>query len=106
MKFLEDWFWKRLEIFAPSIHAILFKKRLILRYIIAGGTATAVDVSMLYVGKEFLHLKLRPAVATSFLIAFLVSFLLQKFWAFEDNSKHKTHSQAVFYFTVSVTNFF
>jgi putative flippase GtrA len=105
-KDLETRLWGSLLSAFPQIHGILFKKKTVIKFIVAGGFATAVDIIGLSIGKEVFHLPLRPAVAISFLIAFCVSFTLQKFWAFEDISTESAHSQAVFYFVISVANFF
>lgn len=102
---IEDKFWQILKSKSVRAHDFLFEKRKPLKYIIAGGTAASVDIGTLYILKSVLGLSLRPAVALSFLFGFAVSFTLQKFWAFEENTTTKVHKQAVSYFVVSIINF-
>ncbi len=78
----------------------------IFKYIIAGGTAAAVDIGSLYIFKDKLHFTLIPAVASAFLIGFCVSFLFQKFWTFQDTTTDRLHIQAILYFLVTIISFF
>lgn len=102
----EHKFWKLLNILSPRLHEVLIKKRLVLVFLIAGGGALVSDVGTLYLFKGILGVSLIPAVAVAFLAGFCVSFLLQKFWTFEDLSVDRVHRQASLYFLVAVANFF
>ena len=103
---LEQKFWHFLGDFSPRLHDILFKRRQILVFLVAGGLALVADVFTLYVCKSVLGMTLIPAVAVAFLAGFLTSFLLQKFWTFEDVSVDRVHTQASLFFAVAVINFF
>lgn len=85
---------------------MLFQNRKLIVYIISGGTAAVVELGSLYFFKGILGLKLIPAVSLAFILAFCVSFLLQKFWTFEDRSVDQIHKQATKYFIITGTNFF
>jgi putative flippase GtrA len=75
----------------------------ITKYIIAGGTAAVVDLFCLHIFVRYLHLWYLVAAVIAFLVAFCVSFTLQKFWTFKDGST-KVKTQAGVYFGVSIIN--
>lgn len=77
----------------------------ITKYIIAGGTAAVVDLSLLYILTEKFRIWYLMSAILAFIVAFIVSFLLQKFWTFRDSSTDRTHKQVIVYFIVSVFNF-
>ena len=103
---LEQRFWQFVNILSPRAREILFKRRLALAYIVAGGSAATVDIGTLYLFKGILGFTIIPAVAVAFFAGFCVSFIFQKFWTFEDTSMDKVHAQATLYFIVSTFNFF
>ena len=78
----------------------------VLKYIIAGGTAACVDIGTLYLAHGVFGLSLLPAVSVAFFFGFCASFMLQKFWAFEETSVDRIHAQAILYLIVSGINFF
>lgn len=106
LKSIEQRFWNLLKSFSPRLHEVLFKKRKGIVYILSGGTAAFVELGSLYVFKGILGMKLIPAVSLAFILAFCVSFMLQKFWTFEDNSTDQVHAQAAKYFAITGFNFF
>jgi len=103
---LENRLWNLLKVLSPKIHDILIGKRQVIAFLVAGGIAVVVDTSVLYLFKGVLGFKLVPAVAIAFLAGFCTSFILQKFWTFEDSSVDNVHKQAIWYFIVAVANFF
>ncbi|MDO8482925.1 MAG: GtrA family protein [bacterium] len=98
--------WQVLKALSPRLHEALFKRRLVIVFLVAGGAALVADVGTLYICKGIFGIALIPAVAIAFLAGFCVSFLLQKFWTFGDMSVDRVHAQAGFYFVVAVANFF
>lgn len=76
----------------------------IVRYLISGGTAATVNLSFLYFFTDILGIWYIISAVLSFLIAFLVSFSLQKYWTFKDHSNDGLHSKAFKYFIVTTTN--
>ena len=103
---LEQRLWGFLKSFSPRLYELFYTHRQPVKYIIAGGTAVCVDVGVLFIAKSLIGLTLIPAVATGFLAGFCASFVFQKFWAFEDISTDRVHTQASLYFIVAVINFF
>lgn len=76
----------------------------LLRYLIAGVTGTVVNVALLYVFTDVFHIWYLLSAVLSFSLSVLVSFVLQKFWTFQDPSKESVHHQVMYYAAVSLTN--
>ena len=83
-----------------SAHSIVFK------FIIAGGIAAIIDLGVLYILTAYVGFHYLTSVALAFITAFIASFTLQKFWTFRDHSIQNIHQQSIFYFAVSLGNFF
>ncbi|HUQ30348.1 MAG TPA: GtrA family protein [Candidatus Paceibacterota bacterium] len=76
----------------------------IARYLVSGGTAATVDLVLLYAFTEWADLWYLLSSVLAFIIAFGVSFVLQKFWTFQDHDKENMHVQAGVYLAVAVMN--
>jgi len=98
MKTLTNFLNKGLEFFVPNRYAKLG------RYIMSGGTAAAVDIGFLFIFTSVFHIWYLLSAILAFLIAFCVSFVLQKFWTFDDHGIEKWKSQAVGYFVIAGVN--
>lgn len=83
-----------------STHGIIF------RFIVSGGVAAVIDLGVLYVLTAYVGFHYLTSVAVAFITAFIASFTLQKFWTFRDHSTENIHQQSIFYFVVSLANFF
>ncbi len=70
-----------------------FTRHLIVRYIISGGTSAVINLgvlSFLYYVQNIYYLH---AAIIAFVISFIFSLILQKFWTFEDHSRENVHIQ-------------
>jgi putative flippase GtrA len=76
----------------------------VLKYLISGSIATAVDLGLLYVLTDWLGVWYLASAVIAFLIAFVVSFTLQKFWTFDDDRTHVLVQQAGLYFAIVCGN--
>jgi len=76
----------------------------IFKYIVAGGTAAVVDLSLLYLLTEFWGIWYLLSTILAFMGAFAVSFTLQKFWTFRDHAMDGIHKQLTMYFVVTAIN--
>jgi len=74
------------------------------RYLISGGSATAVNFFVLYACTEWLHVYYLISVVFAFMCALGVSFVLQKFWTFKDAQQGDLHRQAIVYTCVAIAN--
>ncbi len=74
------------------------------RFLLAGGIATLTHLILfsllLRIGGLY------PVVASTigFLVAFVASFLLQKYWTFREHSRERTPQQARTFFTLQLVN--
>ncbi|MFA6339074.1 MAG: GtrA family protein [Candidatus Paceibacterota bacterium] len=87
-------------------NSLVKKYSIIFRYVISGGTAAVVDLSLLYLFTDVFNFWYLISATLAFSIAFLVSFTLQKFWTFQDVSKDGMNKQMLAYFVISATNLF
>ena len=93
-----------LERWLPPCGRSVRKYQRLLRYLISGGTAAAVDLVVLYILTDIFKVHYLLSAIFAFLVAFLVSFVLQKFWTFQDRSTERMHAQAAVYFVVAAVN--
>lgn len=77
-------------------------KHLLVRYVISGGTATVVNLSLFFILNHVYHIYYIIASVVAFSVGFLVSLILQKFWTFQDRSLHQFHYQVVKYLLTSL----
>jgi putative flippase GtrA len=67
------------------------RKNKLFRYIIIGGVSYIAEVATLWVLVYILHIDSVVAVAISFWVGLIISFFLQKFFAFRNTSKSIKH---------------
>jgi len=87
----------------PMIKLVWSYKRLI-KYVISGGVAATTDLSLLFFFHDIFDIDVVVSATLAFIIAFFVSFYLQKFWTFSDNSRDKIKQQMAIYFIVGSVN--
>lgn len=90
---------------APSvIYNNAFRHRQIMKFFIAGCTATSVDIFVYFALTYWVGLWYIASSISSFIIAFWISFGLQKFWTFREKSTEKIMKQTYLYFFVAIAN--
>lgn len=90
---------------APSIlYDNAFRHRQILKFLIAGGTSTSIDIFVFTALTYWVGLWYIASSIFSFIFAFGVSFGLQKFWTFRDKNTEKFMKQTYLYFIVAIVN--
>lgn len=72
----------------------------VFRFVVSGGIATAANLTALFVLTHFLDIWYVLSSAVAFTIGFGISFVLQKYWTFEDTSLQTAHIQAALFFAV------
>lgn len=72
----------------------------IIRFVISGGTATIVNLCILFLLTRFLGIWYLYSSILAFAASFFVSFTLQKFWTFSETSRDRMHSQAALFLSV------
>ena len=83
-----------------KLRLIIFKYRLLVKYLISGFCATFTNLLILFLLTGVLGFYYLLSSVIAFLIAFLVSFFMQKFWTFRDESKDRIKKQMFLYFLV------
>ncbi len=84
----------------------IFKKNMLLRYLVAGITGASTQIGLLYVFTDIVGLWYIYSSLLAFLIAIIISFTLQKFWTFADGEIKKAHYQFAYYIGVAVLGIF
>ncbi len=100
----EEKCFKICDRYIPRFAPHLRKRARFFRYLVAGGTAASVDFFFLYTFTEKVGLHYLVSAALAFVAAFCVSFLLQKFWTFQDDSIERVHTQVALYFIFALMN--
>lgn len=80
----------------------IFKKNILLRYLVAGVFAASTNIGLLYIFTDILKIWYLYSSILSFIIAIIISFTLQKFWTFNDKETSKLHHQFTRYFGVAI----
>ncbi len=81
----------------PVAYRICDRHKPVVKFILAGGMATGTNLALLFIFHGLLKLELLLATSAAFVLSFLVSFTLQKFWTFRDNGRKKIVSQLFAY---------
>ncbi len=81
-----------------------YKYTKVVKYIISGGTSAVADLAFLYLFTSIMHIWYIFSAILAFLIAFGISFVLQKFWTFDDQGVDVWKSQAFTYFIITSIN--
>lgn len=88
------------------IDNIFGKYAMIVRYLISGGTSFGTNIVALYILTEYFFGKQNYLISAifSFIVGFIVSFLMMKHWTFQDSSTDGIHEQLTVYFSVAIMN--
>ena len=76
----------------------------VMRYLISGASAVAIDLVLLFILVHFLHMWYLLAAVIAFLAAVCVSFIMQKFFTFNDYARRGIGRQTTFYLGLQVFN--
>jgi glycosyltransferase involved in cell wall biosynthesis/putative flippase GtrA len=88
----------------PGLFSLFNKYKTLIKYLIAGGTATSVDLGLLFIFTDLLKIHYLISAIIAFVFAFFVSFYLQKFWTFRDGDKNIIYKQMSMYLFLGLTN--
>jgi glycosyltransferase involved in cell wall biosynthesis len=76
----------------------------IMRFVAAGTFAAALNLLILYVATAYGHIWYLYSAMISFVLSQIVSFLLNKFWTFQNHTLVGSHIQLAFHFLTAVVN--
>ena len=83
---------------------VLGRHRTVVFFLFSGGTAAVVDLGLLYILVDFFDIWYLLSAAIAFIVAFFVSFTLQKFVTFVEHSRDRIPKQLVQYFSFAIFN--
>ena len=89
--------------FTVYIRALL-KKHTVLRYLISGGSAAMTNLLLYLFLERVLGIYYVFSSILAFCVAFYVSFLLQKFWTFDNHDMDTVRQQGILYLFVVLSN--
>src|SRR3989344_4762697 len=75
----------------------LLRVHFVIKFLVSGGTATAINLVVLYTLTEWVGIWYLFSAVIAFVVAFFVSFCLQKFWTFIDHRIDVLTAQAGLY---------
>lgn len=81
---------------------LIKKRKEIIKFLIAGGTATLTNFSLLYFFTDILGIWYLLSSVLAFIVAFFVSFFLQKFWTFNDGGRDDLYRQMAAYLVIAL----
>ena len=91
---------------APKLSERLTKRKELVKFFIAGSTAGGADLLFLFILHGLLKMSIVLATSIAFLLAFGVSFNLQKFWAFNNHDRKYIGHQLFTYLAVALVNLY
>lgn len=101
---LKTFWWQGIKSLHPRLYAVAFRYRMYIKYIISGGTAAMVDLGLLAFFIEVFRFHYLVAATLAFVVAFFVSFILQKFWTFGHSTMDDVYAQAGTYLGIALSN--
>lgn len=101
-KFLKHYYslHRIIESIFPDIYRIAFRHKKLVKYVISGCLAAIASISTAFVLTDLLGVWYLVSTTAGFVSGVITSFLLQKFWTFEDRSIEKIKAQFFLYFLV------
>jgi putative flippase GtrA len=88
----------------PNISRYLQQHKSVVKFFIAGGTAGMTDLILLYIFHGVFKMEIVLATSLAFIISFVVSFSLQKYWAFNNQDTEGVYQQFVLYLIIAFIN--
>ena len=76
----------------------------VIRFLIAGGSAAVVNLGILYILTDYVKMWYVLASVYAFIAAFFVSFLLQKYWTFKEQTHTLVKKQMLLYLGTAGVN--
>lgn len=87
-----------------TYHRFMKRFHPLVKYVVSGGSSACVNLGMLYLLTEYAQVHYLQSAVFAFIVAFFISFLLQKFWTFQDMRKDVIHRQMIWFLVLSLLN--
>jgi len=88
----------------PRVYSLLARHKAIVKFVMSGGIAGAVDLIALYLCHGLLLINIIVSTTIAFILSFWVSFYLQKFWTFSDHGRQTMFKQVGLYMLIAFIN--
>jgi len=92
----------------PYLPAFLWnflkRRSMIIRYLFAGGSSAVTNLSILYVATDIFGVWYVSSAVLAFTFSFMQSFLLQKYWTFQEMSSERANKQLVYTLVIGTIN--
>ncbi|TSC87216.1 MAG: GtrA family protein [Parcubacteria group bacterium Gr01-1014_8] len=76
----------------------------IVRFLVSGGTGATTNFLTLFILTEYAGVWYLLSASIALAVGFTMSFILQKFWTFENSSLARVHIQVPLHVTLGLTN--
>lgn len=81
----------------PRLYNLCSRRKSMIKFFIAGGLAGATDLVFLFIFHGLLSWGIVISTSTAFILSFVVSFTLQKFWTFRNHRRDRMFGQFCLY---------
>ncbi|PLX27324.1 hypothetical protein C0583_03330 [Candidatus Parcubacteria bacterium] len=88
--------------YARELFVLIIKKNRIVKFLFSGTSAALVNIFSLYVFHGLARINVVVSACLAFILAFIVSFTLQKFWTFKNDNKERMFQQMFWYMVVGL----
>ncbi len=81
----------------PRLYSLCDRRKSVVKFVIAGSMAGLTDLVFLFIFHGLIGWPIVFSTSLAFILAFLVSFNLQKFWTFRNYSQRRVFGQLFLY---------
>lgn len=86
----------------PFVGVLFLRYEQVTKFFISGGTAAVVNIGSFTFFTRVMHIWYVYASVAAFVVAFLFSFLMQKYWTFQEQSLSRVRRQLAMHLGVSL----
>ena len=90
--------------YMPGLMRFFHRHRSIAKFYLSGCVSGGLDLILLFIFYDIVHLEIVQATTISFILCFAISFFLQKTWTFRNRSNRRVVRQMAMYFAVGFLN--
>jgi len=104
MTLINEWYFRFRNILSkklPKTYHFCNNRKSIIKFFIAGSLAGIGNLVLLFVFHGVFEWDVILSTSLAFILAFLISFSLQKFWTFRDKSSKRIGKQLALYFATA-----
>jgi len=88
----------------PDLFRFMTRYRSLVKFLISGFFAGGSDLLFLFIFHGVFNLGTVISTSLAFIISFVISFNLQKYWAFDSRENNRLHVQLILYMAIAFIN--